>query len=184
MTTRYYPDNVEVWKDIKDYVGMYQISSFGRVKNVSKKFWTGSTWCDCPERLRALSNDKDGYCFVGLSKDKISKPKKVHQLVLEAFDRSKGKNEVTRHLDGNRGNNKINNLCWGTMKENASDRRKHGTQAVGQRSKCSKLKDGEVLLMRKILKNCVVSQAFIAKMFKISQTEVWRIKHGHRWSYI
>ena len=72
--------------------------------------------------------------------------KRVHELVLETFDgaRPSGVYEDTarqypryhaRHLNGNPLDNRIENLQWGTVKENADDARRHGTQAEGARKR-------------------------------------------------
>lgn len=51
----------------------------------------------------------------------------VHHLILETFVGPKpSPKHMTRHLDGNRRNSRLSNLVWGTCKENAEDRARHG----------------------------------------------------------
>lgn len=51
----------------------------------------------------------------------------IHRALLSAFDREPEPGEVCRHLDGDSTNNKLTNLQWGSMKENAADSLRHGT---------------------------------------------------------
>jgi hypothetical protein len=93
--------------------------------------------------------DKDGYVITslgfyddnGVYKKKIFK---IHRLVLTYFGRKPTKNEQCRHLDGNKQNNHISNLKWGTSKQNSNDKKKHGTQCFGETVSGSKLTDTTV----------------------------------------
>lgn len=70
--------------------------------------------------------DKDGYCRVSLSKKGKKSSYRTHRLVLETFVGPCPKGHETRHKDGDPANNRLDNLCWGTPKENAKDRGDHG----------------------------------------------------------
>ena len=52
----------------------------------------------------------------------------LHRCILEAWEGFAKSNECVRHLDGDRYNNRLCNLKWGSLSENAKDRTKHGTQ--------------------------------------------------------
>ena len=60
----------EIWKDIKDYEGLYQISNFGRVKALDKTVWNGKTYLYFSEKIRKLNVDKDGYLNITLNKNR------------------------------------------------------------------------------------------------------------------
>lgn len=60
----------EIWKDIKDYEGLYQISNFGRVKALEKTVWNGKTYLYFSEKIRKLNVDKDGYLNITLNKNR------------------------------------------------------------------------------------------------------------------
>lgn len=102
----------ELWKDIKDYEGIYQVSNLGRVKRVA----TGRVLKGC--------KDKYGYLRVDLCKNGKHKNHKIHRLVAQAFiPNTENKLEVN-HIDENKTNNTVSNLEWMTAKENSN----HGTR--------------------------------------------------------
>jgi hypothetical protein len=83
--------------------------------------------------------DEDGYPHVHLSIDGVRRNFVVHVLIAQAWiSRPEGRVEV-RHKDGSRDNNAPDNLCWGTTKENADDRERHGRTVRGSRVASSKL---------------------------------------------
>ena len=92
----------EIWRDIKDYEGHYQVSNWGRVKSI--KFGK--------EKILKLIKDKDGYLQVTLCKNNIKKVYKVHRLVAEAFIDNTDKLPQVNHKDENKLNNNVENLEW------------------------------------------------------------------------
>ena len=75
--------------------------------------------------------DRDGYLLVNLRKPGKRRMAKVHQLVLEAFVGPKPKGLETRHLNGKRTDNRLENLAWGTHRQNVADCVAHGTASGG-----------------------------------------------------
>lgn len=69
---------------------------------------------------------------------------KVHRLVLETFVGYRPKGLQCRHLDGNPANNRLDNLLWGTGKENIADKDRHGSMLRGEKSISAVLKDLDV----------------------------------------
>jgi hypothetical protein len=102
--------------------------------------------------------------------------KKVHSLVLEAFVSPKPTNKhQARHLDGNSTNNKLENLCWGTAKENAADKKRHGTHRIPPaKSKYS----GQVEIIKSLRFEKKLSMREIANRYKTSATQIRRILKG------
>lgn len=102
--------NNEIWKDIKGYEGIYQISSFGRVisLNFNQKKSKGF--------LKVILNRR--YPYVDLSKNNIVKHKSIHRLVAEAFLENKEGKPTVNHKDGNKLNSNLDNLEWATYSEN------------------------------------------------------------------
>lgn len=103
--------NTEIWKDIEQYEGLYQVSNFGCVKRLP------SFHCK-KEHILKPHICSTGYYVVVLSKNGKTKTHKVHRLVAKAFvPNPHCLNEVS-HLDESRTNNFANNLTWCTPKEN------------------------------------------------------------------
>lgn len=109
----------ERWCFIKGHENRYEISSLGRVRS------------HCLSKLRILKSTimATGYPVVGLTKNGKTKPYTVHRLVAQHFiKRTRGNNTVC-HIDGNKFNNVMTNLYWGSDKSNAEDRKRHGNDA-------------------------------------------------------
>lgn len=105
----------EVWKDIKDYEGYYQVSNLGRVRSMdrwvankggSKKFLKG--------KMMKPYMGGFGYFLVGLCKEKKLKQFLIHRLVAEAFIPNPRNYDVVNHKDEDKTNNHVDNLEWCT----------------------------------------------------------------------
>jgi len=126
-----------------------------------------------------------GYPHVSLYKDGKSYKKKVHHLVLETFIRLRNENEETRHLDGNRKNNSLSNLAWGTAFENGQDRIRHDTRHYGIESPIAKLNEIQVRIIKKYPeKNCMNIYRFLSKIFCVSWSTIRAIRTGYNWRHI
>ena len=102
----------EVWKDIKGYEKLYKISSFGNVKNKDNKI--------------IKQFDNKGYLCVDLSKNNIRKHYRVHRLIMYTFNDNDNHKLDINHIDGNKYNNRLDNLEWCTRKENLNHALKCG----------------------------------------------------------
>lgn len=168
----------ERWKDIAGFDGLYAISDKGRVRSLkgSHGQWTVLN----PK----LPDTHYAYKAVSLRKDGKRLRRYVHSLVAYAFlpPRPSSEHEV-RHLNGERGDNHIDNLAWGTRKENAADRERHGRTARGARHgmfgvHLPRSKNGYAKLTDEQVSDILVapgSQRAIAKKFGVSQKCIWRI---------
>lgn len=111
---------MEIWKDVVNYEGLYEVSSLGRIKALPRcvRRNTGYAWTK--EIIMSPKNDKDGYKTIGL-RDASGKKKffRIHRLVLLAFKGAPTfEGALGLHLDDNPANNCIENLTWGTNSEN------------------------------------------------------------------
>ena len=102
----------EIWKDVKDYEGLYQVSNLGRVKSLERKSWNGYKWFIKKERILKPRPLKAGYLKVSLSKDGIVKDFLIHRLVAIAFIPNPNNLPEVNHKDENKGNNWYCNLEW------------------------------------------------------------------------
>ena len=120
-----------------DYPG-YEVAGDGRVRSVD------SNWRGYGPRELAQDPNEDGYPSVRLTvANKKRKRIAVHRLVARAFlgPCPDGCDQV-RHLDGDKTNNRWDNLAWGTAAENAADRSAHGTAARITPEKREKMRAG------------------------------------------
>ena len=101
----------EIWKPIKDYEGLYEISSLGRVKSLNYHR-TGK------ERMLNPGTDGWGYLHVILCKNGNRRIFKVHRLVANAFLENPDHKSDVNHKDENKINNCLTNLEWVTRKDN------------------------------------------------------------------
>ena len=95
----------EIWKDIPIYVGRYQASNLGRIKNIQTN------------HIMKQQVDIDGYFIVSLEGLK-KRTYKVHRLVAMTFIPNPLNKAQINHIDGNKKNNIITNLEWVTPGEN------------------------------------------------------------------
>lgn len=115
--------NKEIWKDIPDYDGLYQVSNFGRIaahrKNV-RFGCSGEKTRIIPWRILSTFPNKQGYMRINLFKDGKTKQFQVHRLVAMAFIPNPDNLPVINHKDENPHNNHVENLEWCTPKYNAN----------------------------------------------------------------
>lgn len=103
----------EVWKDIKGYEGLYQISNLGRVKRLCE--WVGNKYAKKYVKKQSILKgtlDNVGYITVTLSKNSKNKKYRVHRLVSQFFIPNPDNFPQVNHIDGNKQNNNVNNLEW------------------------------------------------------------------------
>ncbi len=113
----------EEWKEIAGYKGKYLISNFGDVKSF-KKYRYGV--------IRKLSESVYGYLVLILGKNDGGKQFRVHRLVAKAFiPKIKGKDQVN-HIDGDKKNNRVDNLEWCNHSENQL----HAYRCLGKKATC------------------------------------------------
>ena len=111
----------EVWKDIKGYEGLYQVSNLGRIKSLEREVWNGyKVFLKSEKILKPKSNSKDGYLRIALSKNGKVKDKLIHRLVAEEFIPNPNNLPQVNHKDENKNNNYVTNLEWCDSKYNAN----------------------------------------------------------------
>lgn len=105
----------EIWKYIKGFEGMYQVSNLGRVRSVDRFDSMGRLH---KSDIKAIRDNGHGYKVVQMYKDNKPKIGYIHRLVATAFIENPDNKPEVHHIDSDRGNNKLENLQWVTSKEN------------------------------------------------------------------
>ena len=150
----------EIWKDIKGYGGLYQISNLGNVKKIkNKKYNISKKEVEEKEinKYISIGKHKLGYKNVKLTdKNGIRKNLFLHRIIAEAFVENPNNFNIINHKDGDKSNNNINNLEWTTQKDNVNHAWKNGlcenvrkVCAINGKRKSKKIiqknKNGEVI---------------------------------------
>lgn len=156
----------------------YRVGSDGSVWTKRNKI--GNRWVTGDWRLMRPTVHDDGYRYVTLYAGGKARSRKVSVMVAEEFIGPKpaaanGRVECC-HGNGDRTDDRRSNLSWGTSKENAADRRRHGMTASGERNGFAKLTDTQV--MEILALRGKLSQEKIGKMYGVSQVHIGRIFNG------
>ena len=113
------PDNppyIEIWKDIPEYEGLYQVSNLGNVRSLT--FRNNIVTKKRKKPLLMKYSIRSGYYTVNLRNKNGRKSYQVHRLVAQSFIDNQDNKPFVNHKDFNRKNNIVSNLEWCTQKEN------------------------------------------------------------------
>ena len=116
----------EIWKDIKNYEGIYQVSNLGRVRSLTRKVKTFNGFRTTKGQLLKPLKTNRNYFRVDLKQNQKDKYVSIHRLVAEAFIPNPNNYPVINHIDGNTSNNIVNNLEWCTQSHNIKEAYKVG----------------------------------------------------------
>ena len=110
--------NEEIWKDVKDYEGNYQVSNFGNVRSLPRlRISKGGSLASVQGKRMKQRTSKMGYQIVHLRNNTTNSYPSVHRLVAIAFIPNKENKTTVNHKDGNKSNNCVLNLEWATSAE-------------------------------------------------------------------
>lgn len=125
---------MEVWREIEGFEGIYDVSNHGRVRR-HYGAWNNKPYVKV---LKPWPKGPKGHLAVGLAlgRGRERSVRLVHRLVLAAFVGSCPDGMEVRHLDGNPGNNTVENLAYGTHSENEMDKVLHGTHRNAAKTHC------------------------------------------------
>ncbi len=107
----------------------------------------------------------------------------VSRLVAKAFLENTKDLPCVCHKDNDSFNNAVENLYWGTPKQNMSDKKKHGTQTKGETHHSSKLKEKEVEALH-FLSGGTKNTTYLGALFGVSQSNISYILLGKSWKHI
>jgi hypothetical protein len=131
----------EEWRPVAGWTGYYEVSDLGRVRSLSRTMSDGRF---LKGRILKPTRGKGGYYQVTLARDGSSDKRYVHHLVAEAFVGPRPKGLDVRHGSSNRLDNRAEQFCYGTRRENLLDKIRDGTMLRGEASPVAKLTDAAV----------------------------------------
>ena len=180
-----FDNEIEIWRDVPNYEGIYQVSNLGQVKSL-ERFRKGKNGClvTVKEGILKPLITRNGYYNVILRKNSIGKNYLVHRLVWIAFNGSIPEGYEINHLDERPANNALSNLSLVTHKENIN----FGTGIERRAKKCSK-----VVLQFDLNDNLVKEYPSIRQVYKengFSQGHICdccngklKTAYGFKWKY-
>ena len=164
----------EVWKPLPGYEGSYEVSSHGRVRSLDRlcRGKDGRNELHRGKVLKPWVQKRGGYLAVSIRDGTATKRRTVHTLVAETFFGPRPKGMDVMHLDGNRSNNALENLKYGTRKENLNQTYEYGGKQAG-----GKLSKADVLDIKRRLR-AGEHPINLAKEFGVHSAAVYHIRNG------
>ena len=172
---------MEVWKQVKGYDGIYEVSNLGNVRSLDRIIkWRGCFIVKKGIILKTKINR--GYPFLGLNKDNVHKNKYIHRLVAEAFIPNPENKPQVNHINGIKTDNRVENLEWCTRSENQlhAVENKLNIAPRGEKHYMAKLTEKDVLEIRKSILNSYE----LAKIYNVSHQTISRAKNRQYWKHI
>lgn len=123
---------MEIWRDVKGYEGLYQVSNLGQVKSIS---FRNNKIKKTRSKILKLTESKNGRIYVMLYKDGKRKNKTVHRLVASAFIKNPFNYAEINHIDGNPKNNNVSNLEWCDRNYNQKHAYTNGLSYMSRKNK-------------------------------------------------
>jgi hypothetical protein len=172
------------FKEIEGYEGHYAVSSCGIVISLARVVQrVNGRPLNKRSRVLKQVTSPNGYRMVTFSKDDVRKTFTVHSLVAQAWIGRRETGMQVCHNDGDKMNNHVSNLRYGTGVENSQDRHKHGTAFKGENHPKSKLSERQILKIKSRLKEGH-KQRDVATEFRVSKSLIWAINTGRAWAHV
>lgn len=163
----------EEWRPVVGYEGVYEVSNYGRVARI--QFYRGRGGLLTP----IVSN---GYLRVGLYSNNVKTLTLVHRIVARAFIGEPTAPQIN-HIDGNKQNNRVDNLEYCTGRENSQHAIRIGLRdsGIGEMNPSVKLTQQEVDEIRVLYIKGDITQRELARIYKVHFSTIWLIVHNKKW---
>lgn len=176
-------EQVEIWKDVIGFEGIYQVSNLGRVKSLkrTKKDTIGRVR-EYPEIVLKQMLSEKGYLQVNLYILSRNVPQRVARVVAQSFIPNPENKSQVNHINGIKTDNRVENLEWNTSLENIRHSIVNNIKktARGEQSGASKFKDEDIRYIRESNK----IKYHLAKEYNVCITTITNIKNKITWKHI
>lgn len=178
--------SIEIWKDILDYEGKYQISNMGRVKSLSRSIkTTNGNYRTSRDKFLKLEEDKDGYLIFTVYKENIPKKLKVSRIVGLYFVPNPDNKPHINHKKGIKKDNRHHQLEWVTIEENNMHAQLNSLVLKGENHPNSKLSNNRVLAIRRLFKNNKnINKNNLAKKLKVRYNVIYSITENLTYKHL
>jgi hypothetical protein len=175
----------EIWKDIKNYEGLYQVSNLGRVRSLDRVVKHGNRFRNDKGKILSVSVTPEGYPQITLCRDNKKHHVKIHRIVALTFMDKIDETYVVNHKDGNKKNNCLDNLEWVSYSRNV----KHALENElslqrGQTHDSAKLRDIDIPTIKKLRNEYNLNLKTIALIYGVHRVTIGDIINGRTWAHI
>lgn len=175
---------MEVWKSVKGYEWLYEVSNLGRVKGLEKVRVIGNGGIRVyPETIFKSCRNTKGYCVVILRDYGYNKTFSVHRLVAEHFIDNPNSLRQVNHKNGVKSDNRVENLEWCTYQENNAHAKRTGLlRSEGELNYMSKLNSTQVLKIRSL--KGIKSIKELSAEYSVTKESIYNIWKFGTWKHI
>lgn len=178
----------EIWKNIRDFKGLYQVSNFGRVKSLKRmviyneKSKSKNYHHTIFEKIKIPTIKKNGYLQILLCKNNKNYNKYVHRLVAEAFIDNPNNLKTVNHKNLNKQDNRVENLEWCSYADNNDHARKNLCFKSGKKIKieAKNIDTEKTEIITDLLQWCKQNKHDRASVYKVL---AGKNKHHHRFIF-
>lgn len=177
---------MEIWKDIENFEGIYQVSNMGRVRSLDRQIhYKDGRIGNFTGIILKQGVCRKGYPIVYLSKGSKKKAIKVHRLVALTFVKKHQKKNQVNHIDGDKSNNIFTNLEWCDNSENQIHAYANGLNSVsrGESNGNNKYSLSIIIELKKMLKIGKTYKEIINKL-NVSKSLIYHVKSEKTWKYV
>lgn len=179
----------EFWRHIKDYEGLYEVSNLGRVKSLKRRV-------DIKSRKGKVFNIainekilKPGfnrhYYQVHLCKEGKYPLYEIARLVADAFIPNPDNKPQVNHINGDKLDNRVENLEWCTCSENRYHAYRMGLQsAKGENNGQAKLTESNIREIRSLFEFRKITSIMLAQKYNVSPSCIKSIVRKERWAFV
>ena len=179
---------IEVYKDVINLEGYYQVSNLGNVRSLDRITNTKYKRLSKGQLLKPLLTQWGYYC-VNLKKSQITTHWLIHRLVAYHFHDNPNNKTQVNHIDGNKFNNRADNLEWVTPSENQLHAHRTGLNHSNLKSNFGSTNVNCKLTIiiadeiRELYKSKLYTQAKLAELYKVNQQTIWSIINNKTWNH-